>query len=502
MNDALKKDLDFVMNALERSEMYHHAEALLSFDLETVCPKKAMEKQGETMAFLGSEAFKIIKQKEFTDACERLYADLEELDEPYQVLARQLHREYMKSKNITPEFQHELSLIMNKAYIDWLEAKQASDYSIFSPSLEKVRDAELKIVSLRNENRSDPYDSLLDDYERGITVQDLDEAFGTCKERLMPLLEKIKKSRKSIRSDFLSRTVTDEQQKKYAEYLLNVLNYDFTRGMFSTTEHPFTSDIARDDVRLTTHYHEDSFISSMYSIIHECGHALFAQLQPVADHDSKIANNMTMGMHESVSRFYENRLGRSEAFIGHIYEDTKKIFPELLDDVSERELYEAVNIVQPSFIRTEADEFTYTFHVIIRYEIEKMIMNGRAKIEELPKIWNDKYEEYLGIRPRSDKEGILQDMHWSSGFGYFPTYALGNMYNAMYYNRMKNELDIDAALRAGDFTSINGWMAENVFAKANRLDAHEWIRNITGREFTPVDFLDYLQDKYSELYEL
>ena len=180
----------------------------------------------------------------------------------------------------------------------------------------------------------------------------------------------------------------------------------------------------------------------------------------------------------------------------------KKIFPGLLDDVSKRELYEAVNIVQPSLIRTEADEFTYTFHIIIRYEIEKMAVNGKVSIEDLPRIWNDKYEEYLGIRPSCDREGVLQDVHWASGFGYFPTYAIGNMYNAMYYNRMKNELDIDALLRSGDFGTINGWMEKNVFAKANLLAPSDWITDITGRAFTPVDFLDYLEDKYSELYEL
>ena len=209
-----------------------------------------------------------------------------------------------------------------------------------------------------------------------------------------------------------------------------------------------------------------------------------------------------MGQHESVSRFYENRIGRSEAFVRLIYPKVKEIFPDVMADVTERELYEALNVVQPSLIRTEADEFTYTFHIIIRYEIEKMIVDGTVSIEDLPRIWNEKYEEYLGVRPESDRDGVLQDVHWSSGFGYFPTYALGNMYNAMYMNRMKQELDLDAAIASGSLKEINDWMQTNVFARANLLAPKDWIREITGRSFTPDDFLDYLEEKYSRLYEL
>ena len=502
MQKKLTESLELVKKTLSTAENYHHAEGILSFDLETICPKVAMEKQGETMAFLSSEAFKLVKSDEFIQSAEALYEGRGELDEKDRCLAEHLHREYARTKNISPGLQHEFTLASNRAYIDWLDAKNASDYEKFVPSLEKMRDLNMKFVSLRDERPKNSYDTLLDDYERGMSSDDLDEAFGKCKERLLPLLQKIMKSKKIIRSDFLSRRVTDAQQKEYADYLLDVMKYDKNRGVFATTEHPFTSDIARDDVRVTTHYYENAFTSSMYSIIHEGGHALFGQLQPAADHDAKIANRMTMGMHESVSRFYENRLGRSEAFISHIYDDTKRIFPGLLDDVSKRELYEAVNIVRPSLIRTEADEFTYTFHIIIRYEIEKMIINEGLDIRKVPKIWNDKYEEYLGIRPGNDKEGALQDVHWTFSFGYFPTYALGNMYNAMYFNRMKKELDTDSLLKAGDFGAINGWMEKNVFAKANMLSPGEWIKDITGRDFTPDDFLDYLEDKYTDLYEL
>ncbi|MBE5997177.1 MAG: carboxypeptidase M32 [Lachnospiraceae bacterium] len=511
MTKVLNEKLQFVTETLETAEKYEHALHVLNFDMETLCPAEGMEEEGETIAFLSTQAYKLLKTDEFTEAAEYLYEHrfgsgtedapgddaLGELD---RVLAENLHREYAKIKNITPEMNHEFTLTFNKAYIDWLNAKTASDYGIFAPSLAKVREINFKDVSLRTEKKASVYDSLLDDYERGITADDLDEAFGECKERLIPFLEKIRNSGKVIRTDFLHRTVKDEQQRAMTQYLLETIGYDFRRGAFATTEHPFTDDLAKNDVRITTHYYPEMFCSNLYSTIHEGGHAIFGQLQPYEHHGKHIANEMTLGMHESVSRFYENRIGRSEAFTGLIFDRTKEIFPGILDDVSPREFYEGVNAVRPSLIRTEADEFTYTFHIIIRYEIEKMIVNGNAPIEDLPRIWNEKYRDYLGVMPANDAEGILQDVHWSGGFGYFPTYALGNMYNAMYYNRMKNELDVERCVSGGDFASINGWMKENVFAKANLLEPKEWIRDITGRSFTPKDFLDYLEEKYGALY--
>ena len=227
-------------------------------------------------------------------------------------------------------------------------------------------------------------------------------------------------------------------------------------------------------------------------MIHEGGHALFDQNQPQENHDHFIIGGKTLGMHESVSRFYENRIGRSESFIHFVYPKVCEILPEVMNDVSEKEFYEALNTVKPSLIRTEADEFTYTFHIIIRYEIEKALFAGEITVEDIPAMWSRKYQEYLGIAPATDRQGALQDVHWTSGFGYFPTYSIGNFYNSMYYNRLKKEVAVDEAIREGNFEPVNSWMIGNVFAKADRLSPKDWIRDITGRDFTPVDFLDYL----------
>ena len=503
MTEELKKNLDCVKKTLEEAEKYVHAARVINFDLETICPSKGMEKQGEVAAFLSNKAFALQKDESFIESAKFVYEHRAELSDPLdKVWAETWARDYRLEKNITSDMQLEFAKIYNKSYIDWLNAKKENNFALFAPSLKAVRDVEMKRISLIDGALKNSYDNLLDMYERGMTSEDLDKAFGECTSRLVPLLKKIQNSKKKIRTDFLSREVTDEQQKKMAQYLLEVMGYDFSRGAFTTTEHPFTDGLAKDDARVTTHYYPTMFASSMFSIIHEGGHALFEQLQPEADHEHYITQNKTMGMHESVSRFYENRIGRSEAFIHLIYPKVCEIFPQVMSDVSEKELYEAMNIVTPSLIRTEADEFTYTFHIIIRYELEKLIVNGGAKIDDLRDLWNKKYSEYLGVTPQKDSEGILQDVHWSSGFGYFPTYAIGNMYNAMYYKKMSESFNIDEAVRAGDFAKINEWMKENVFKKADTLSPKDWLKDITGKTFSPDSFLDYLEEKYSKLYEL
>lgn len=516
-NSKLVDSLSLVKKTLSDVRMYNHACTVLNFDQQTICPDGGREEQGEVDAFLSNKAFCLQKDPAYIEACQYIYDHRDELTaevsgsaeaaEYDRCLAESLHRDFAREKNITPEMQHENSLIYNRAYVNWLNAKKAKDFSIFAPSLAEVRDIQVRDANLNEDRKATPYDTVFDGYERGLTSRDLDRVFNECKDRLVPLLKKIMASKKKIRTDFLSRPVTDDAQRACAQYLLETMGFDFNRGAFTTTEHPFTTEPGKNDVRVTTHYYPNAFYSSMFSIIHEGGHALFEMFQPAENFAHFIEYNKTMGMHESTSRFYENRIGRSKEFIHLVYPKCKELFPSVFEDVSEREFYEAMNVVTPSLIRTEADEFTYTFHVIIRYEIEKMIMNGNSdgtpvSIEDLPKIWNDKYEAYLGVRPTDDSVGILQDIHWTSGFGYFPTYALGNMYNAMYYNKMASEFDLSAAVRSGDFAKINGWMKENVWKTADRVAPGQWIKNITGRDFTATDFLDYLESKYSEIYEL
>ena len=504
----IKEKLKAVFETLERARVFSQASSIVTFDMETICPPKAMVRQGEIAAHLSAEAYGLIDTQEFRDAVVYLHDHAEDTDdegnpvlsEMEKVFVENAYKEYLKNKNVNREKNLEWTLISSRSYGKWIEAKSNADFSMYAPTLEEVTRMNIEKTSLREDGIEDKYDSLLSDYDFGVTQKDLDEWFGLCKERLLPFMKKIAASNKTIRKDFLGRPVDFHHQSNIARRLLETVDYDFERGSFTTTEHPFTSDIAMDDIRVTTHYNKNSFASNIYSVVHEAGHALFGQLQPKINYEYFLESAMTMGMHESVSRFYENRIGRSMPFIELIYPMLAEETCGALDGVSVRDFYEAVNAVEPSLIRIDADEFTYTFHIIIRYEIEKALMNGTLKVADVPRVWAEKYEEYLGVRPSNDAEGALQDVHWTWGYGYFPAYAVGNMYNAMYYNRMKNEIDIDGLVRGGDFKTINKWMTDNVFAKACYMTPKEWIKDICGREMTPNDFIEYLETKFGELY--
>ena len=496
MNTKLKK----LYKKLTLMRSYDHALGIMGFDFETCVPQKAMEEEGEVLSFFSNESFKISKSKSFQQLVIDLYQEKDKLDYLDQILVKNLYESYLKTKNLTPKMQLELSKIYNQAYIDWLTAKSQKDYKIFIPSPKKVIEAQRKVVELRDEKLNDFYDNLLNEYEKGMLQEDLDVFFNDLKVGLIELLNKIKNSKKEIRRDFLSRKVPVYKQEVFSKYLLNINGFDFERGYMSTTEHPFTSPIAQNDVRVTTHYYEDMVLSNIYSIIHEGGHAIFGQNEPAEDYKHFINDEISCGMHESVSRFFENVVGRSKAYVHLIYPKFIETFEEF-KDISEQELYEAINIVEPSLIRTEADEVTYCLHIVIRYELEKKLCNGELKVEDAAKEWNKLYKEYLGVEASNDAEGILQDVHWSSGFGYFPSYAIGNAYNAMYLKELKKEYDFDELVSKGDFKTINAWLKEHVFKEANHLDPKDWIKNITNKSLSAKDFLEYLNEKYKDIYK-
>lgn len=496
-----KEKLKKLYETMDLAEKYYHAVGLINFDLETISPENAKEEQGEVINFLSNEAFKLTNSEEYNSLIVDLYNSREDLDPLDKVMIEKKYDNYLKIKNITPEFALYMDRVYTKSFLNWLKAKEAADFSVFRDSLAEVIELEKKTISLRENKLPDTYDNLLNDCEKGMLTEQLDRFFGELKAGLLEIMYKIKNSKHVIRDDFLTRKVPLHKQEIMSKYLLELNGYDFKKGVLAESEHPFTSDIAKNDARLTTHYHEDMVLSNIFSVIHEGGHGIFMQNEREEDYEHHINDSITNGMHESVSRFYENVIGRSKEYVHLIYPKFMELFSEELGDVSERELYEALNIVKPSLIRTEADEVTYGLHVIIRYEMEKMIMHDEIKVDDIPKMWNRLYKEYLGIEPSNDREGVLQDMHWSSGFGYFPSYAMGNSYNAMYVRKMKEEIDFEGAVSRGQMNIIKAWLKDNVFSHANVLTPDEWIREITGESLTPKYFLEYLNKKYSEIYE-
>ena len=500
---SYEEDLKKMYEHLEKLKKLAYVYHVLNFDLETKCPVKNMNCASDSLNVISSQIFDLTHEKEYIDLVVSLHEKRDEAKDVYEkTLIDNLYKSYIREKNVSKELDDLASKVYSNSYIDWLNAKKNKDYSLFEPSLEKVKEIQQKLIDTREDKKDNYYDTAFSDYERGLTSKDLDKLFGELRDGIVNLLNRIKKSKHKIRTDFMSREVPIEKQEQFSNYILETMGFDFSRGCIATTEHPFTDTLSKDDTRVTTHYYLNQFVSNIFTIAHEGGHALFGQNQDDEDFNHYIDDSMTLGMHESVSRFYENILGRSKAFIHLIHPKFKEIFGDIFFDVSEEELYEAVNEVKPSLIRTEADELTYSLHIIIRYEIEKDIINNKVDLKDIKALWNKKYEEYLGVTPTNDSEGILQDVHWSSGFGYFPTYALGNIYNAMYYNSMKEKLDVDKLIRENKMDVILKYMTENVFKDANKLDSKTWIKKITNKDIDSSYFLKYLEDKYVELYRL
>lgn len=497
--DNLKK----LQELLERLRRFNHAVRIVSFDRSTLAPERAGDEEDETLNFLSTEAYKMTKDPAFVELVEELHRHSDELGPEDQRLVEDLFEAAERNSRIPPEVFAEAQKTYLASFSIWQRAKEQKNYSLFAPALAKNIAVTKKLLDLRPVKGPTYYDTLIGNFEKGFGIADYDRFFEALKAHIVPLVRRIAESKVKIRTDFLARPVPLEKQEAFSHYLMDLIGFDSRAGLLATSEHPFTSTLARFDTRITTHYYLDNFISNMYSVIHEGGHAIFGQNEPDSIYEHYLEDSMSMAMHESVSRFYENRLGRSREFVGLIYPKIQEIFHAELGDVSEEELYLALNCVEPSLIRTEADELTYSLHIIIRYELEKYFMNEpEPDIENLNRKWNELYREYLGVEPQNDAEGILQDVHWTDSYGYFPTYAIGNAYNAMYFERMKRDLDPLAAVARGDFAAVNGWMKEHVFKKASLLRPKEWIRDITGRDLDPTDFIEYLEDKYTKIYQL
>ena len=495
-----KEKLEQLFKLLDEIGAYRRCLGKVQFDMECCAPEEGLEQAGEDMALVGRRVFELTHSEQYQKLICELYEDSEGLSEIQKKAIEHLYEDYAKTKNFSAEFSYEMDCAYNKAYGDWLKAKKAQDYSLFKDSLKTLIDFQNKAVALRDEKKQSVYDTLLDDYEKGGSINQLDSFFGAIKLRAIPLIKKIQKEGKPIRSDFLSRPVPIPLQEEFSRYLLELEGLRKTALVLMTTEHPFTDHYGANDIRVTTHYYENNFISNIFSTLHEGGHALFMQNEPKEIYDNHCSDNMTCAMHECVSRFFENIVGRSEEFISFITPKLKQLCGGVFDDVSEKELFEGVNIAEPGLIRTDADELTYPIHIIIRYELEKAFINGEITVEQIPEIWNAKYKEYLGLDVPDDEKGCLQDVHWSGAYGYFPSYALGNAYGAQILNTMKKEFDVLGEIRKGNLKKIGDWLTENVFSIASLTTPDEWIKAITGESLNVNYYLDYLEQKFSKIY--
>ena len=476
------------------------AMTLFEWDNETLAPKEAGELTSQVIGVLSGEYFEAVT----CDGMKKLLKECLEqggLTEAEAANVRELSEELEQTICIPQEEYQEFARLTARATSVWARAKKDQDFEAFAPTLEKVIGFQKKFAGYRAKDGKKTYDIMLDDYEKGFSMENLDEFFGLLKKELVPFLKKVMEEGKKIEDGFLKGDYPEEKQE-LARFLAGYVGFDFDRGVMAVSAHPFTTNLHNKDVRITTHY-TDSVDSSLFSVIHEAGHGIYElgirddlTLTPAGQ-------GASMGMHESQSRFFENIIGRNRAFWVPIYKKVQEMFPGQLGQVDLDRFVEAINKVTPGLIRTEADELSYSLHVLIRYEIEKMLIEEDLDVKKLPDIWADKYEEYLGIRPENPAEGVLQDIHWSQGsFGYFPSYALGSAFGAQLYYHMKKTMDFEGLLADGGIDAIREYLKENIHQYGKLKTSRQILKDVTGEDFNPEYYVRYLKEKYTRIYGL
>lgn len=491
------KELDLLQ---KKMYAYNVANSAIYLDAVTVAPKDTAEGRGVALGILAGESQKLFTAPEVGELLNFLKEHKAELAENVARQVEILNRNYAQLSRIPAEEYMEYAILTNEASDVWHKAKETNDFELFRPVLEKIFAFNIKFAGYYDSTKA-PYDALLNEYERGLDMEYLDKFFATVKEQLVPLIHKISDA-EQIDHSFIHRHYPVEAQRKFSDYLMEVLGMDRGHSTIGETEHPFTLNFNNKDVRITTNYKEDNLVDSMYSVIHEGGHALYELGICDEVQYTCLAGGVSMGVHESQSRFYENLIGRSRPFIEAIFPKMQEFFPEQLKDVTAQQMYLAVNRVEPSLIRVEADELTYCLHVMIRYEIEKALVNGTMEVKDIPANWNRLYKEYLGVDVPDDKHGCLQDSHWSGGMiGYFPSYALGSAYGAQMLRNMEKDIDVWKGVSKGDLSAVTGWLKDKVHQYGSLKEPADIIRNACG-EFDPLVYTDYLVKKYSEIYRV
>ena len=489
------------LNELEKA-LYAlgHASAVLNVDGDTVAPKNSWKGRGKALAYLSELSY---RQMTAPETGEVLAAILEHPSETDEITFRRAEvlKEDFDDMHVLPLEEYvAYTELCNEASAVWHEAKVNSDFASFAPILEKLIASRRRYAALKDPGKP-AYDVLLDLFEKGACMEKLDPFFKSVREDLSPLIAEIAARPKETPA-FLKQDWPIEQQRDFSKRIMALEGLDPDNCTLGETEHPFTDGNNKWDVRITTHYHEDP-LSSMYSVIHEGGHALYELGIRDDLQFTCLATGATMGIHESQSRFYENLVGRSRAFCTPLLKAMRESFPDQMKGVSEEDLYSAINLAQPSLIRTEADELTYAQHVMIRYEIEKLLISGELPVKDLPGVWNEYYLKYLGVTVPDDRRGVLQDSHWSfGGFGYFPSYALGSAYGVQMLRQMEKDLDVWGAVRGGDLKPLTAWLGEKIHQYGSLKKPQDLLMNAMGAPLDPAVYTGYLKDKFRELYRL
>lgn len=498
----MSEKLELLKERLGEVADIDRAASVLSWDQQVNMPPGGNEARGRQLATLS----KIAQEKFITDEVGRLIDDLKQelngADTDEAALVRVAARNYDKARRVPPSFIAEQAIVTSKAFEAWMEARSKSDFSIFQPHLERVVELVHQYISFFPAGEH-PYDTLLDNYEPGMKTAEVKAIFDGLRPKQVKLIKAIASSRQ-VKDDFLFKKFNEKKLNQFGEEVITYFGYDWTRGRQDKAPHPFQTTFSVNDVRITTRYEDDNPLATLFSTMHEAGHAMYEQGIKPAYERTPLAGGTSLAVHESQSRMWENLIGRSLPFWEHFYPSLKKLFPSQFDGVSLKTFYKAINKVEPSLIRVNADEATYNLHIMLRLELEIGMVEGTIAVRDLPEIWNTKMREYLGVTPPDDAKGVLQDIHWSYGaIGYFSTYALGNLVSVQLWEKINKDIrHLDEQIRKGDFSGLLAWLRKNIHEHGQKYQPQTLVERVTGSRISPAPYVRYLTKKYSEIYGL
>jgi len=474
------------------------AAGVLRWDQEVMMPEGGTTARSGQLSALSAIGHELLTDEEMGEWMATLRdADLDDEQAP---IVREVGREYDRATSVPTDLVEEMSEATSEAHPTWTEAKEESEFETFAPSLERLVELNREYAEHIDPDRP-AYEVLFEEYEPYLGLETADRVLNELREGLVPLIEQVRESDVELATPF-DGEYPDDAQEELARTVLDELGYDWEHGRLDTAPHPFSSG-TQFDARVTTRFDESEPLGALLSTIHEFGHARYTQGLPQDQYGTPLGNSRDLTVHESQSRFWENHVGRTENFCERLVPLVQEHLPDT-DDLTTQELFEALNeVYEDNLIRVEADELTYHLHIVARYEIEREMIAGDLAIEDVPQVWDDTYEEYLGIRPENDAEGCLQDIHWSHGsFGYFPTYSLGSVLAAQIDAAMREDLDVDGLIADGEFEPIADWLETEIHQHGARYTTNELIEKATGEPLTAEYFLDYVEEKYGELYDL
>jgi len=509
MTENLLSDYKQLMEKAKTLFILQSAESIIYWDMETMMPPKAIQLRSQQLALLSKIEHKMSTDPEVGTLLEKImrHSNYDKLNNIQKRNVYLTKKNYDEQTKLPEELVVEIAKQRAITVDIWKKAKATKNFSIFRPELEKLVELQKKAAEtlMKVKETSTPYDALIDIFEPKMTASTITKVFNELREGLVLLLKKCQNSPKQPDASILKRKIPIDTQRKISKALAQFVKYEVESkeagGRIDETEHPFTTGYY-DDVRITTHCYEDHFASSIFSVLHEAGHAIYDQNLKQEWMYLPVGSSCSSGLHESQSRFVENIVGRSREFWVYFLPKLKETTGTILSNVDLDKFVHAINQVKPSKIRVEADEVTYGLHIIIRFNLERELFANKITVKELPEIWNQSYKDYLGIKIENDSEGVMQDTHWASGlYGYFPSYALGNIYSGQILATMEKDIpEWRKQIEKGNFNNVKDWLIQNVHSHGNLYDPPDLIKKIIGKEFSVRPYLNYLNEKYSKLY--